>query len=653
MKYLYKLLFISLLSISTFAQQASEIDPKFVKLPRYANLAAITNATTGITTPTQGMMVYNIGTASNWYYNGTTWVNTSSSGSLSLPYSNTASNLNSLFEISNSAAVPQLTPGVTAIKGEFNGVMTGSVFPPLGMGASGIYGVFNGTGSLVSPNSSGVYGKGNNGASGIIGESNSNAMAILGVNTSNGYGIYGSSNSGIGGYFSSNSGYALITGVGNVGIGTATPTSKLHLSTSTGNGITSETTETSANSIGILGRATQINNLPSPAPYYTAVGIKGEILGNSGAGTAIFGESFGGGTGVKGVSVSGYGVAGSSSSIGIWGSSSGGNAGYFTSFNSANSSPLILGLHSGSGNGISVSNNSTTNATAIFTNNTSNALALEISGGLKFGGSGVGTPAAGKVLMANDNLGNATWQNPITLPYSNTATNTELFTIINNSTVNPIASGPYSAIRGEFSGSIGNPFGNPPNHFAAGVIGIYSGTSNDSQGVPNSSGGIYGQGNNRATGVIGISDTGWGGYFSSSSGAALTTGTGNVGIGTYAPSAKLDVAGYTKLGDDATAPKIKMKELATFNTASGASAGAGLTSQAHGLTASKIISVSILVNVTGNLWIPPVYTSDPRLNYNFFIFTNDIFIQNSSTDCTSSGDHICGKPVKVLITYKE
>ena len=40
-----------LVSINIIAQQATEIDSKFVKLPRYANLSAITTA---ITTPLQG-----------------------------------------------------------------------------------------------------------------------------------------------------------------------------------------------------------------------------------------------------------------------------------------------------------------------------------------------------------------------------------------------------------------------------------------------------------------------------------------------------------------------------------------------------------------------------------------------------------------------
>lgn len=67
-----KILFISLIALNTNAQQAAEIDSKSVNLPSYANLAAIQSA---IPVAQQGMMVYNIGTASNWYFNGTGWIN--------------------------------------------------------------------------------------------------------------------------------------------------------------------------------------------------------------------------------------------------------------------------------------------------------------------------------------------------------------------------------------------------------------------------------------------------------------------------------------------------------------------------------------------------------------------------------------------------
>lgn len=88
MKNSYKILIVSLLSISTFAQQATEIDPKFIKLPRYANLAAIDAV---IPMPTQGTMVYNIDTKTNWFYNGTAWTNTTSTSVPSPLYLSSAS----------------------------------------------------------------------------------------------------------------------------------------------------------------------------------------------------------------------------------------------------------------------------------------------------------------------------------------------------------------------------------------------------------------------------------------------------------------------------------------------------------------------------------------------------------------------------------
>lgn len=64
-------LVLSFISIFAYSQQATEIDTKSLKLPRYANLSVINSA---IPSPQQGMMVYNIGTATNWYYDGSAWV---------------------------------------------------------------------------------------------------------------------------------------------------------------------------------------------------------------------------------------------------------------------------------------------------------------------------------------------------------------------------------------------------------------------------------------------------------------------------------------------------------------------------------------------------------------------------------------------------
>jgi hypothetical protein len=62
----------------SFAQQSITLDSKSLIVPRYANLSAITAA---MTSPQTGMMVYNIGTQTNWTYNGTAWVNAAGLGS--------------------------------------------------------------------------------------------------------------------------------------------------------------------------------------------------------------------------------------------------------------------------------------------------------------------------------------------------------------------------------------------------------------------------------------------------------------------------------------------------------------------------------------------------------------------------------------------
>ena len=68
-KNLFILLIISSLSVK--AQQAIEIDPRAVTVPRYPDATAID----AIASPKTGMMVYNLETKTNWTYNGTAWVN--------------------------------------------------------------------------------------------------------------------------------------------------------------------------------------------------------------------------------------------------------------------------------------------------------------------------------------------------------------------------------------------------------------------------------------------------------------------------------------------------------------------------------------------------------------------------------------------------
>lgn len=79
MKKIIITLIFNVFYLTTFAQNAAEIDPKFIKIPRYTDQTAIT---TSISSPTSGMLVYNNATASIWFHNGISWANTSS-GTLS------------------------------------------------------------------------------------------------------------------------------------------------------------------------------------------------------------------------------------------------------------------------------------------------------------------------------------------------------------------------------------------------------------------------------------------------------------------------------------------------------------------------------------------------------------------------------------------
>ena len=123
----------------------------------------------------------------------------------------------------------------------------------------------------------------------------------------------------------------------------------------------------------------------------------------------------------------------------------------------------------------------------------------------------------------------------------------------------------------------------------------------------------------------------------------VNTTNGNVGIGTFNSAAKLEVNGFTKLGSDA--PAIKFKKL-TGTTAAAMNLS---TLIPHGLTNSQILSVSVLVQIEPNIWIPNSYTSFPGYDYSFSVYGDSIRISNSFINSGS----VLSKPVKILITYEE
>lgn len=113
---------------------------------------------------------------------------------------------------------------------------------------------------------------------------------------------------------------------------------------------------------------------------------------------------------------------------------------------------------------------------------------------------------------------------------------------------------------------------------------------------------------------------------------------------------EVSAAGFTKLGADAGAPGIKVKELTgTTNSTQGTS-----VTVAHGITnASKIYPPIVSINYSGNSWVNPayLYLNSGSGGYIFTVEYNDtnVTVANSLNDSSN----ILSKPFKILIFYKE
>lgn len=109
------------------------------------------------------------------------------------------------------------------------------------------------------------------------------------------------------------------------------------------------------------------------------------------------------------------------------------------------------------------------------------------------------------------------------------------------------------------------------------------------------------------------------------------------------------VKGYTKLGGYGTeVPSIKMKKI----TGTGPAVNGNLT-VAHGLDASKIISVQIFMQYgaapTPTKVLPPGYTLIAGYEYQFEIDGANILITNKGLNSANIGN----KPFRIFITYEE
>ncbi|MGQ0543275.1 MAG: hypothetical protein ACT4O9_15740 [Blastocatellia bacterium] len=125
--------------------------------------------------------------------------------------------------------------------------------------------------------------------------------------------------------------------------------------------------------------------------------------------------------------------------------------------------------------------------------------------------------------------------------------------------------------------------------------------------------------------------------------AFLIRGDGHVGIGTSTPASALEVNGYTKLGSDA--PAIRVKKV----TATTAANEGGIATIFHGLDSSKILSVSVMVNYIPNHWLGPDNTSLHGFRFSWVEGGGAV----SVTNVFGSSANILSKPIKILITYEQ
>lgn len=251
---------------------------------------------TAIPTPALGLLVYDINTNSNWFYNGT-WTNMASSGGFSLPYSANVNLASPLFDMVN------------------NG--NGDIFYITNLGSGvGLNSTTVG-GHSVSANSTDGYGiratSANNYS--IVGLSNNaanNLAAIRGFNIGGGAGIHGSA----------------VADNGIIGTTSAYGRAGVRGESTSQNGLGVYGTSDGTNSAGVFGENTS-TGYGVYGQSATGYGVKGITFSSTGF-AGVQGTNNGpAGSGVSGISntVNTYGVSGSSTDgTALYGSSTSGYA---------------------------------------------------------------------------------------------------------------------------------------------------------------------------------------------------------------------------------------------------------------------------------------------------------------------------------------
>lgn len=116
------------------------------------------------------------------------------------------------------------------------------------------------------------------------------------------------------------------------------------------------------------------------------------------------------------------------------------------------------------------------------------------------------------------------------------------------------------------------------------------------------------------------------------------------GLGTSTPKCKLDVNGFSRLGNETECPAIKMIKLRGTTAA----AEGGSSALAHGLVLSSIISVNTLVVDANGKYIPPNHTGIAGVEYNVNLDATNINIFNHATN----SEDILGATVIATVIYE-
>lgn len=112
--------------------------------------------------------------------------------------------------------------------------------------------------------------------------------------------------------------------------------------------------------------------------------------------------------------------------------------------------------------------------------------------------------------------------------------------------------------------------------------------------------------------------------------------------GDFTPAGSLSIPGFSTLGTGA--PSVKMKKL-TGTTA--ATEGSTVT-VAHGLTASKILSVDVIVDDGAGTYIKQNVTEFIGREFNVYFNATNVFVRNHGTN----SENLLSKAFSVLVTYE-